>query len=239
MKRTIRNIVMALMIISLTSCATAPKIALKPEVKQTIKKIAIVETPEPGQYFIYPSPSPAGAALFMFGAIGGAIVGGIEAKRQETATVKFTEAIAPLEPGLMETMLTVIEKRLQEKGYDVLRVPPPSMTPDGKNYDFSKMEGVFDAILISKLTGGYWERHSKVTPKIIATVSIYSKSGTDVLFADSYLYCSDKFGKSIQIVPEPKYVVRSIDALYEDLSVAVEGLRVGAQKISERVVADL
>ncbi len=239
MKRTMNTVVAALMVISLAACATTPKIALKPEVKQSIKRIAIVETPEPGRYFMYPSPSPGGAALYMFGALGGAMVGGIEAKRQETATAKFTEAIAPLEPELAETMLTVLEKRLLEKGYDIQRVSPPPMTPDGKNYDISKIEGAFDAILVSKLTGGYCERSGKVAPKVSVSVSIFSKSGTDTLFANSYLYCLNKFGQSVQIVPDPKYVVKTIDALYEDLNVAVEGLRTGAEKISERAVADL
>jgi hypothetical protein len=239
MKRTISTVVAVLMIVSLFACATTPKISLKPEVKQSMKRIAIVETPEPDRYFMYPSPSPGGAALYMFGALGGAIVGGIEAKRQETATVKFTEAIVPLDPKIAKNMLTGLENRLLEKGYDVLRVSPPPMTPDGKNYDISKIEGAFDAILVCKLTAGYREHSGKVAPKVSVSVSIFSESGTDTLFADSYLYCLNKFGQSVQIVPDPKYVVKTIDELYEDLSVAVEGLRMGVKKISERAVSDL
>jgi len=234
MNGTIRTVVVTFIVIALTACASAPKIALRPEVKQSIKRIALVETPEPSRYFMDPGQTPGGSALYMFGAIGGAIIGGVEAKRYESATTKFTEAIAPLKPELTKTMLTILEK-----GYDLQRVPPPPRTKDGKEYDLSKIEGGFDAILIATLTGGYYVDSDKVSPKVSVSISIYSRSGTDVVFADTYLYCSRKIGRFVQINPDPKYVLKSVDALYEDISIAVEGLRMGAGKVSERAVADL
>ncbi len=239
MNRKINMLVMILIIMMLTACASAPKIALQHEVKQAIKSIAVVETPEPCRYYVDPGPSPAGAALYMFGAIGGAIVGGIEASRHESATRKFTETIAPLEPNLTNTMLVALEKGLTEKGYSIKRIPPPPKNADGKGYDISKIEESFDTILVAAINGGYCVDSGKATPKICVSISLYSGSGTDMIFADTYLYCSKKIGQSVHISPDPKYIFDSIDALYEDIALSVEGLKTGAEKVAERAVSDL
>ena len=226
-------------VVVLTSCATSPKIALRPEAKQSIKRIALVETQEPAQYLMNPGQLPGGQALYVFGAIGGAILGGIEASRTEAATARFTAAVAPLNPDLSGILTAQLETALRAKGYDVVRVASPPIAPDGKGVDLAKIEGRFDAILSATLLAGYSADSVSLRPRITVSILLLSNPGTQKLFAETYIYASRTFGKWIHISPDPKHSIGSIEAVYNDLDIAVDGLRTGTTKIVERAVTDL
>jgi hypothetical protein len=235
----VRAILAASLCIVLAACANAPKVALKPEVKQGIRRVAIVDIPEPASYFMNPGAAPGGGALYMFGAIGGAILGGIEANRQESATTKFTSAVQPLNPGLSTIVLTQIEQGLSAKGYDTVRVPVPPKTSDGKGYDFTKIEAAHDAILVTALFAGYAVESGSVVPRISLSASLHTRQGGDKIFSDAYLYGTKKFGQMVLVESDPKFTLQSLDAVYANTGVALEGLRVGAGKVAERFVSDL
>lgn len=239
MNSTIRTATVALILILLTSCASAPKISFRPGVRETIKRVALIDIPEPSQYIFYPGQSTAASPLMLFGAIGGAIAGGIEAKRQAEATNKFTDAVAPLKPELTATLNDKLEEKLCEKGYCVIRIPPPPMTDNGKDYDLTKVEGEFDAIIVPTLTAGYSLKSGAVTPEVRSGISVYSMSGAEILFADIYIYCQSKRGRCVNIIPDSKYVFNSVDDVYRDISIPVEGLRMGAIMIAERVASEM
>lgn len=239
MKRAVRAVVAISICVFLAACATAPKVALKPEVKQNIRRVAIVEVPEPTSYYMNPGAAPGGAALYLFGALGGAILGGIEASRQESATATFTSAVKPLEPKLSSIVLTRIEQGLAAKGYEVVRVPEPPKTPDGKAYDLSKVETAHDAILVTALSAGYAVDSGTVVPRIGLSASLHPRQGGEKLFSDAYLYGSKKLGQMVFVESDPKYTIQSLEAVYQNTEVAVEGLRTGAGKVADRFVADL
>jgi hypothetical protein len=239
MNRTIRTATLSLILILLTACASAPKVAFRPEVRETIKRVALIDIPEPSQYFFYPGQSTAVMPLMLFGAVGGAVAGGIEVKRQSDATKKFTNAVAPLKPELTSTLNDKLEEKLCEKGYSVIRMPPPPKADNGKDYDLTKVEGDFDVIIVPTLTAGYSLQSGKVTPQVRSGISVYSGSGAEILFADTYVYCQSKSGRCVHIIPEQKYVFNSIDDVYKDISIPVEGLRMGAIMIAERAASEM
>lgn len=239
MKRTVRAILATSLCMLLAACANAPKVALKPEVKQNIRRVAVVEVPEPTSYYMNPGAAPGGAALYLFGALGGAILGGIEASRQESATATFTSAVKPLEPKLSSIVLARIEQGLAAKGYETVRVPEPPKTPDGKSYDLSKIEAAHDAILVTTLSAGYAVDSGAVVPRIGLSASLHPRQGGDKLFSDAYLYGTKKLGQMVFVESDPKYTLQSLEAVYQNTEVAVEGLRTGAGKVAERFVADL
>lgn len=238
MKQLVRNAVIMLMVGVLSACASNPKVVLNSEAKQSIKHIALVQTHEPERYTFYPGALPGGSALYMFGAIGGAILGGIEVQRIESASKKFTAAVSPLKPNLSNTMLEELESKLREKGYLISRIEELPKTEDGKNYNFSKIDGTYDAILIPTLNGGYSVGASAVGPQMSVSVNLTSCDGSKQLLADTYVYGIGAQGES-QVSVDPKYAVQSVDAVYENIDLAVEGLRSGAVKLADRVVADL
>lgn len=239
MKRQIQRVACAMLIAFLVACSTAPKVTLRPEVKQSVKRIAIVDIPEPTTYFMHPGAVPGGAALYAFGAIGGAILGGIEASRQEAASARFTSAVSPLKPALSTVMLERLESGLKEKGYDVVRIPEPSKTADGKAYDFARIEGNFDAILVASLGAGYTAESGAVVPRVRVGATLHARSGIEKLFSDTYIYSSMKIGELTRVEPDPKFTMSSIDAMYQNVGMAVEGLRTGTGKLAERILVDL
>lgn len=222
----------------LAACANHPKIALRPEVKQSVKRVAIVEIAEPA-YQMAPGAAPGGAVLYMFGAIGGAILGGIEASRHESATARFTAAVEPLKPALGATMLEQLDAGLRAKGYETLRIPAPPKTADGKGYDFAKVEGGHDAFLVTTLLAGYAVESGAVVPRVSARVVLHPGKGVEPVFSDTYLYASRRFGELVFVEADAQFSFPSLDAVYTDPSAPVAGLRAGTSKLAERIVADL
>lgn len=239
LKRAVRTVVAASVCLLLAACAGAPKLALKPEVKKSIRRVAVVEVAEPTSYYMNPGAAPGGAALYLFGALGGAILGGIEASRQESATAAFTSAVKPLEPKLNAIVLAKIEQGLAEKGYETVRVPAPPTTSNGEDYDLSKIEAAHDAVLVTRLSAGYAVNAGAVVPRVGLSVSLHPRQGGDKIFSDTYLYGTSKFGQMVWVESDPRYTIQSLEDVYKNTSVAVEGLRAGAGKVAERFVADL
>lgn len=226
-------------VLLLAACSSTPKIALNPENRQALKRIALIQTAEPARYLVDPGNLTAGYALIAFGPLGGVVRRGIEASRTDAATTRFTEAVSPLKPNLSGILLSQIEKGLRAKGYEVLRVPLPPRLAGGEEYDFSKIKGQFDALLVAELNGGYSAGGGAVAPMVSVTASLLSKSGNEKLFSSTYIYSSGRHGESVQIEPDPKFVLGSVDAIYSDINTAVAGLRAGAAKVAERMVTDL
>jgi hypothetical protein len=223
----------------LAACAAAPKIALRPEAKKNIKRIALIDIQEPAKYNMNPGQLPGGAAFYLLGALGGAILGGIEANRFEAATTRFNEAVSPEKPNLSSTVIDRLEFGLKQKGYGITRVPPPAMSADGKAFDLSKIEGTHDAVLTTSLNGGYGVQDNGVGPHVYASISLTAKSSTEQLFAETYIYNSKQFGQTIQIIPEARFTLESVDAVHTNIKTAAEGLKTGATKIAERILLDL
>lgn len=237
--RVVRALLTTLLCALLVACANPPKVALNAETKQSIRRVAIVDVPEPTSYYMHPGAAPGGAALYVFGALGGAILGAIEVSRYESATAKFTSAVQPLNPGLSTVVLAQIEQGLTAKGYQVIRVPAPPKTSDGKGYDLSKIEADHDAILVTTLSAGYAVDSGAVVPRISLSASLHPGQGGDKLFSDAYIYGTEKLGEMVFIKSDRKYTLPSLDAVYTSTEVAVEGLRAGAEKVAQRFVADL
>lgn len=222
----------------LAACSGAPKVAMRPEAKQSLKRVAIVEVPEP-TYSMHPGAAPGGAALYIFGALGGAILGGIEASRQEAASARFTAAIEPLKPALAVAMLEQLDSGLRAKGYETWRVPVPPKTSDGKDYDFTKMVGDHDAILVTTLVAGYAIESGAVVPRVSARVTLHPKQGTELVFSEYYLYAPRKVGELVFVESDPQFTFPSLDAVYANPGAPVAGLRAGTTKLAERIVGDL
>lgn len=234
-----RRLLTVLLVVSLTACASAPKVALRADAKQSVKRIALAEIPEPKAYAMNPGPMPGGAAFYVFGAIGGAVLGGIEANRYESATSRFHYAVSPSKPELSAVLMDRLEAGLKDKGFNVVRVAAPPKTADGKGYDFKAIDSEVDGILITALEAGYAVESGPVTPRIIVGASLHAKSSGQALFSDRYLYSTTKFGDLVLVQSDSKYTMPSLDAVYQNMDTIVEGLKTGTGKLAERILVDL
>lgn len=238
MRNKLKLAAVLIAVIALFGCATPPKVALQPSTKQSIKRIAIIETPEPEQYMMNPGQMPAGFMLYAFGALGGAILGGIEGNRIDTASKTFTAAVAPYKPDVSAAFRRQLEDGLKTKGYEVTIVPSPPKLADGKTYDVTKVEGQFDAYLIGSIMGGYSVDDGHTAPRLGASVSLVSRTGTSPLFAQSYLYGLRNFQDSIQIVPDTKFSMSSPETACQNGPLAAEAMRTGAMQMAKLVLAE-
>lgn len=238
--KTPRRAVLALVLCSLlAACAGIDKVALKPEAKQGLRRIALVEVAEPAPYTMDPGQLPGGAALYMFGALGGAILGGIESSRFQSATNRLTGALQPLDPALGKLLMTKIEEGLQAKGYEVMRVPAPPRLPDGKLYDLAKVQGEPDAVIVATLAAGYSAAHGGVAPRVALTATLHRRQGQEALFSDGYLYGNKSLGNLVFIASDSRHSFPNVDALYAEIEKPLDGLREGTARVAERFVADL
>lgn len=220
---------------SLAGCATKPQVPLQADKKTSLKSIAIVETPEPERYLMAPGQLPVGYMLYMFGAIGGAVLGGIEASRVEAASNSLTSAVMPFKPALHATFQSTLESGLKGKGYQVARVPAPPKSGDA--YDLTKLDGNYDAFVIADLSGGYSVDGRVTAPRLIGNVSVVDRSGATTHFAQTYVYAPRKMRDWVHIVPETRFSLTSPEATYKNGQLAAEGLRAGASRIAELVAA--
>lgn len=239
MKCYLAAITIALCSLTLFGCASTPKIALSSEKKQSIKRIALVEIPEPEKHEVNPGQVTGGQALYMFGALGGAVLGGIEASRITTASNRFTTAATPLKPALSSSLTAGLEKGLLAKGYEVIKIKQPPKQMDGKEYDLSKVDGNPDTILIPTLSAGYDAYGNKASPRVTLSVALYSKSNSEKIFSDVYVYGARSFGQSSRIEPHTEFQMSSVDALYTDIHLSVKGLKTGVSTLADRVASDL
>ena len=66
-----------------------------------------------------------------------------------------------------------------------------------------------------------------------------TKSGTEPLYAESYLYYTERNGQTVQLVPDSKYVFETEEAMHKDIKLAAEALNMGATKLADRILVDL
>lgn len=235
MRQLVRVALAAFIALALGACASAPKVAMTPDAKRSLKRIAVIETPEPDTYIMLPGQLPGGFALYMFGAIGGAVLGGIETSRMESASKSLTDAVRPYKPDISATFRNQLMDRLKGKGYEVVVLPPPPKDAEGKQYDLTKLDGTYDAYLIGTIGGGYSMESGRAAPRLMGSVSLVGKAGQPTYFAQTYLYAARKTGDAFWMAPEPRFVLGSSEDLYRNGQLAAEALKAGASRIATEV----
>ncbi len=233
-----RVIALVLSALLATGCATVDKTAFSPEAKKTIKTVAVIGVNEPDSYFLHPGMAPGGAALYMFGALGGLILGGIEASRAQAATNEFTLALKPTQPDVASHWNDSVLTLVQAKGYEATPLPSLPMKSGGKEVDCSSLAGKFDAVLLTTIATGY-AVETATEPRVSATVKLLSGNCAKTYYADSFLYAAKPLGKLTHIERDKQFSFASRDALIADPQKAKDGLRTGLTEIAKKVAADL
>lgn len=233
-----RLIAAALLLAALCSgCATVDKTAFSSESKKHIKTVAFVTVPEPEKYFLDPGQAPGGFALYAFGALGGLVLGGIEAARVESATNEFTSAIKPTTPALAQQWNEGVMSLLQAKGYEVTQIPALLQKTDGKEVDCSSIAGKFDAVFLSSFTAGY-AIGSTAEPRVGASVLLMSGNCATKHFSDAFIYSAKPSGQLTHVERDAKFSFQSRDALIANPEMAKQALRTGLNEITKKAMTD-
>ena len=138
-----RRIAAACMALALAGCASAPRKAFDRDASSQVHRILLVQYPEPVQYQVFGAqavPTAGGIALMVLGgAIGGAIVGGIEASHAQARAASLTGAIKPYADGFCPRLYSGLEARLRERGYEVTRIERPLKKSADEVVDYSSV----------------------------------------------------------------------------------------------------
>lgn len=209
------------------------------ESRQKIKTVALVAVPEPEKYPLNPGQVPGGTLLYGFGAIGGLVLGSIEASRYETATNEFTSAVKPTRPAIAQHWNEILLSSLQSRGYQVTLVPELPMKKDAQEADCSGLAGKYDAVVLSSISSGYAVADA-VRPFATAKVRMLSGDCSQTYFADV-------FGYSTALVKAPptysvgdaRFNFPSREALLSNPELVKEAMRTGVGTVAQNVAAAL
>jgi hypothetical protein len=222
----------------LSGCASVDKTNFSKESKGKIKVIALVVVDEPEKYFLNPGQAPGGAALYAFGALGGLVLGGIEAARAESATNEFTASIRPTNPEVAKHWNETIAELLRSKGYMVTTIPTLPKNANDQGVNCSAINGTFDAILHTSISTGY-SVQSSVEPQVIASVRLTNSGCSETYFADGFAYSARPFGQLTHIPRDVTFSFPTRSGLIAEPIKAKEALRTGLTEIAKRVAAEL
>jgi hypothetical protein len=220
-----------------TGCATAEKTPLSAESKKKIKTVALISAQEPEKYFLNPGQAPGGFALYAFGAIGGLILGGIEATRAENATNEFTASVKPTNPELAQHWNSTLLAAMQAKGFEVAQLPPLPKKSDGKEPDCTSVAGKYDAVLLSTFGAGY-SVESVVEPRVSAAVRLMSSNCAEKYFSDTYFYSAKPIGNLTHVARDIQFTFVSREALIADPQKAKEAMRTGLSEIVKKTSSE-
>ena len=230
-----RRILATLLTVSLlfSGCASVERTSFAADSKKKIKSIAVVSVAEPDNYALDPGQLTGGAALYAFGALGGLILGGIEASRIEKATNEFTASVRATQPDLAQHWNESLVQLLQSKGYQVTQLPPLPKK-DGKNeVDCSSTAGKFDAVLLTTLAMTGYAVESVVEPRVIVSVRLLSNDCAETNFSDAYIYSAKSLGKLTHIIRDAELSFPSREALLADPQKAKRAMRTGLSEIAK------
>jgi hypothetical protein len=235
MKNPIISVVLVLSVLS--GCASYQPIPLKAEVKAQVRSVAIVESPEPAkQYVLGASSVPGGFALYAFGALGGLVLGGIEAARMESQASNLTAAMKPFAPQVNNAMRVALAEQLKVRGIEVSTIPLPALKDDAKTPDYASLNLKSQFILEPIVTMvGYRLSSGSLQPVLAARVRLLDATGQTVHYSEVYGYGSMLSDKFNHVPSDAKYSYGELDQLYANGKNAAEALTVGATGIGERI----
>jgi hypothetical protein len=240
----VRN-VLSLASMALAMClagcnATVEKKTLDRDASSGVRRIAIVQIPEP-RIEVMSEGSPA---MYMFGAVGAAVA----SSGEEARNTRLGEAIrAQKQFPIGARMTDALATHLTASGYLVVRLPGAHEFKDGKfELQHSRLDTDADAILsVSLLRVGYhtWGWGDSYTVLFAARVELVRRnaSGYARIYADNFWVENGETPDPTRThIPAPKqYRFSRASQIVEQSDNAVEGLIVAGELIAKRVAQDL
>jgi hypothetical protein len=223
---------------ALVGCGAAPKVPFQADVKQRIKTIAIAQTPDPERYFLNPGANPAGAALYIFGAIGGAILGGIEAARAESATKELMTSFGDELPAVGSLLTDDLKSALAARGYEITQVPAMPKAKEEDAIDCGANKNKFDAVMQTSISAGYVVE-SQVEPRVMLRVRLFSSDCGKLLFSDTFLYGNKEVRNATLLTRNEDAAFPSREQLIANPARAREALRTGTKELAKRAAQEL
>jgi hypothetical protein len=234
--KTIRVLVMALFSLPFAGCVSVPKVEMEKSSAVALKRIAILGTPAPRNVQV----TNIGGAAMAFGAIGGAIQGGVNADHAK----QFAELLAK-HPALSEEIMADLEQSLKADGYDVtvVRDQAPKVAADGKSDDYSGVHVDADAILsvwfgvVGYMSSPYSAHYEPCV--LIKARLLDARTKKDLYFKTFCVGYKPKIENAVMLPADTRFRFHSFDDLIAHSDDAVAGI-VSCEKLTaDRIGSDL
>lgn len=229
-----RIVAIAICMVFLASCAGVPKRAMDGETRRLLVSVAIVEPSNPDQYMVLgASDVPGGFMLYAFGAIGGAVLGGIMASKMEEQARQLTSSLQPYQPQVGRALGDSLKAEFEARGIKVTMIPAPPRDKE-KKYDYTGVS-VQEQVIIEPIVtlAGYRLNSGVLKPMLGARVRVLDAESKQERFLDIFLY-GDKMGdRFVTIEPDASVAYPDLTKLYGNGEAASNALRIGAGAIAK------
>jgi hypothetical protein len=222
----------------LGGCSSPPKVPLQAQAKKTIRTVAVVQIAEPEKYHLYVGQLPGGAAFYMLGALGGLMLGGIEAMRAQSATSDFMQSISTEPPAVGALWNYELPRAVESRGYTVKVLKWEKNLDDLADFDCKSVQGKYDALLLSNIRAGY-SVETMVEPNIVVNAKLLGSDCKSTLYSESFVYAAKAAGNVTHIVRNAEYAFDSKKDLLANPKKSSRGLRSGTRDIVQRLASEL
>jgi hypothetical protein len=209
------------------------------ELKRTLTAVAIIEPEEPAQYIVDGAADvPGGFLLYAFGALGGAVLGGVMASKMEDQARTLTASLMPYEPKVAKALGLALKEEFEKRGVKVTMIPPPPRDHSTKKFIYANLNISEQAIVEPILSiAGYRLNSGSLKPMIGGRVRVLDAQGVQEKFTDIFLY-GDRINDRFVTTPaDTADAFPDLAKLYANPEIAVAAMRKGAAAIARSSVS--
>ncbi|KAB0640518.1 hypothetical protein [Burkholderia latens] len=225
-----------LLVTLLSGCVTLPNTDMKPEARQKLHSIAMLDVTEPKRVAVV----NLGGAAAGFGLIGGLAQAAVNASHTSTYTDHVTAGKIVFAPDIMDG----VTGRLTGNGYQVVKLAgqKAKLADDGKSDDYSAIQTDADAIMNVWFTSfGYISPPNQpdYIPWVVIRARILDAKTKQDIYYKTFACGYDIKANSVHIDSDFAYTYGSFGDLEKNFDKSVEGIKSCEKSVADMIGRDL
>lgn len=225
-----------LLVTLLSGCVTLPNTDMKPEARQKLHSIAILEVNEPKRVAVVNIGGAAGG----FGLIGALAQSAVNASHTST----YTDHVAAGKIVFAPDIVDGVTGRLTSNGYQVVKLDgqKAKLADDGKSDDYSAIQTDADAIMNVWFTSfGYISPPNQpdYIPWVVVRARILDAKTKQDIYFKTFACGYDIKSNSVHIDSDFAYTYGSFSDLEKNFDKSVEGIKSCEKSVADTIGQDL
>ncbi|KFL52605.1 hypothetical protein JM78_18980 [Burkholderia pyrrocinia] len=225
-----------LLVTLLSGCVTLPNTDMKPEARQKLHSIAILDVSEPKRVAVINLGGAAGG----FGLIGALAQTAVNASHTST----YTDHVATSKTVFAPDIVDGVTGRLAGNGYQVVKLDGQKvkLADDGKSDDYSAIQTDADAIMNVWFTSfGYISPPNQpdYIPWVVVRARILDARTKQDLYYKTFACGYDIKANSVHVDSDFAYTYGSFSDLEKNFDKSVEGIKSCEKSVAEMIGQDL
>ncbi|WP_175713630.1 hypothetical protein [Burkholderia ambifaria] len=225
-----------LLVTLLSGCTTLPNTDMKPEARQKLHSIAILDVTEPKRVAVV----NLGGAAAGFGLIGALTQAAVNSSHTSTYTDHVTAGKIAFAPDIVDG----VTGRLTDTGYQVVRLngQKAKLADDGKSDDYSAIQTDADAIMNVWFTSfGYISPPNQpdYIPWVVVRARILDAKTKQDIYFKTFACGYDIKANSVHVDSDFAYTYGSFSDLEKNFDKSVEGIKSCEKSVADMIGRDL